>query len=231
LKFKTGRFAPTRNGDKMYAVEKEISKLQMSSERYERDSPGKRLRTNMTYDEYVQFLGMSRLEYAHFKEGRRLPDHYGPKLRVNSSVFDVHIVCAREWYETLPAMRHVRNTEQSFTEKAIQAEFAGPDRINAIRQRSLEQLSDCISKMHTDIDLTVPVAPISPDGYNFYRQRIRDEKVMRRQMLNMKANGDGSTPMPETEEVTSRTLVMDPPTDARNREDTERSRSRGPPRN
>jgi len=223
LKFKTGTYAPTRNGG-MYAVEKELSKMQMSSERYERDSPGKRLRTNMTYDEYVQYLGLSRMEYAKYKEGRAFPEGHGPKLRVNSSIFDIHVVCAREWYETLPAMRHVRNTEQSFTEKDIQAEFAGPDRIDAIRQRGLEQLSDCESKFRTDIDLTVPVAPINPDGYNYYNQKVRDERFMWRQMLNMKASNDGLTPTPRTEEVT-------PPADVRNREETERSRSRGPPRN
>ena len=84
---------------------KHIRDLQESSERYEADCPGKRLRIGSTWAEYVGNYALSYGEYLHFAGNVPTPSDHGQLLRINAPVFQSHLVDEKEWCETLPAMK------------------------------------------------------------------------------------------------------------------------------
>ena len=225
MKFMTGTYGHRPNGG-AYPIVRELAKLNTSSEKWERECPGKRLRIDASYQDYVAQLGLSTMEYDHYKHSNPTPVDHGPTDRVNANLYTNYIISSREWYETMPAMQHLRQTEQSFTEADIQAEYAGPDRIAHIRRSGYEKLSNCQRFYQTSDDLTIPVRPINPDGYRYYTQSNEDEEMMWKQMKSMKRSADQMTPTPCTDAMIDEHVATRAAQVART--ENERSRSRGP---
>ena len=165
------------------------------------------------------------MEYGYYKNSQSYPKGFAPKKRINANPYTNFLVKNREWYETLPAMQYLRQTEQSFSEKDIQEEYAGPNRIAEIKRRNYERLSDCQRYFRTDMDLTVPAVPIDPSGYTYYLQEQRNEEMLWEQMLSMKRSDDGLTPTPRTAETIGQFVAAAREQEART--ENERSRSRG----
>ena len=141
----------------------------------------------------------------------------------------------REWNETLPAMQWIRRNERSFGEAAIQQECAGPiasplfgsDRLNEIRRRGWERLSDCQRYFRPSIDLSIPGSSINPTGYQYYLREFENEKALWDQMVSMKRSADGLTTTPRTSAILAPIIAAGAAAREEARVEQERSRSRG----
>ena len=158
-----------------------------------------------------------------------------PCKRVNANPYANHLAKYREWCETLPAMQWIRRAERSFDESAIQDEWIGPVasplfgsvRLNEIRNRGHERVSECQRYFRPTIDITNAASTINPTGYQHYLNDQRHEKALWDQMLSMKRSDDGLTPTPRTAAAIAPLIQSAIAAREETRVETERSRSRG----
>ena len=165
LRFRTGKFESRADGS-LFHVIKTLAELQTSSEKWERDCPGKRLRINSTYEQYVARYGLSPGEYGYYRLSTPYEPGHAPSSRTVANPYCNYVVSHREWCETYPAMKWLRRTEQSFDENDIQEEYAGPDAIATYTANAGPNMSSCRQYFRFEEgDIGTPFRPIDPDGY------------------------------------------------------------------
>ena len=186
-----------RNDNTLFHVKRKVADVQTSSEKWERDCPGKRLRTDQTYDEYIRNYGMSLGERDRYE--RQLPqvkEHF-PSERIIANPFNNFLITHREWFETYPAMRWLRQTEPKFEEIEIQRNMLGPGAIAEYFREGGRAMSACVNYFRFEgEDIDVPIRSIDPEGFEHYECLEGEEHMLKALMRSMKQDENQSAPAP-----------------------------------
>ena len=153
----------------------------------------------MTYEEYVEHYGMSKGEFDKYSRQVQSPPGHSPSDRAIANPFNNYLITQREWCETYPAMRWLRQTEQNFDEDEIQKEIAGHDAIADYFEKGGPNMSSCSRYFRFEEgDIDIPLRTIDPEGYDHYELLRDDEDVLKALMRSMKEDEDKSKPSPRT---------------------------------